>query len=311
MVLRIGTRASKLALAQAHWVRKRISAQYPDLKVELVTVRTKGDRVRDRPLSTIGGKGLFVKEIEEALQRRDIDIAVHSLKDVPAELPGDLYIGAIPEREDPWDVLISKDHSPLEELPKGSRIGTSSLRRAAQLLHHRPDLEIVPLRGNLDTRIRKLQSLDMHAIIVAAAGLRRTGMVDHITHPIPLDLMLPAIGQGALGLELRLDDRKTRTMVAFLDHYTTHVAVEAERAFLKELKGGCQLPVAAFGQLIDGTLRLDGMVADVRGEKVVRDRVSGSPGDAKTLGTALARRVLEAGAREILEEIYKGEDRGE
>ena len=311
MVLRIGTRTSKLALAQARWVSKRISAGYSDLEVELVKVRTKGDRVRDRPLSAFGGKGLFVKEIEEGLQSGDIDIAVHSLKDVPAELPSDLHIGAVPEREDPFDVIISKDHAFLEELPKGSRIGTSSLRRAAQLLHHRPDLEIVPLTGNLDTRIRKLHTLDMHAIIVAAAGLRRMGMADHITHPIPPDLMLPAIGQGALGLELRLDDQKTRSMVAFLDHYTTHVAVEAERAFLKELKGGCQLPLAAFGQIIDGTLYLDGMVADVRGTRVIRDRVIGLPEDAKKLGIALARRVLEAGAREILEEIYKGENRGE
>lgn len=305
MVLRIGTRASKLALAQAQWVLKRISAEYPDLEVELVTVRTKGDRVRDRPLSTIGGKGLFVKEIEEALQKEDIDIAVHSLKDVPAELPGNLHIGPIPEREDPCDVIISKDNASLEELPKESRIGTSSLRRAAQLLHHRPDLEIVPLRGNLDTRIRKLHSLDMHAIIVAAAGLKRMGLAGQITQVLPADLMLPAIGQGALGLELRLDDQQTGTMVTFLDHYPTRVAVEAERAFLKELKGGCQLPVAGFGQLTDGTLSLDGMVADVRGKKVVRDRVSGLPEDAKALGTALAHRVLDAGAREILEKIYK------
>jgi hydroxymethylbilane synthase len=305
MVMRIGTRASKLALAQAQWVLKRISAEYPDLEIELVTIRTRGDRVRDRPLSTIGGKGLFVKEIEEVLQRKDIDIAVHSLKDVPAELPGNLHIGTIPEREDPYDVLISKDNASLEELPKGSRIGTSSLRRAAQLLHHRPDLEIVPLRGNLDTRIRKLHSLDMHAIIVAAAGLKRMGLVDHITHVLPADLMLPAIGQGALGLELRMDDQRTRSMVTFLDHCPTRVAVEAERAFLKELRGGCQLPVAAFGQLTDGTLSLDGMVADVRGKKVVRDRVSGLPEEAKALGTTLAHRVLEAGAREILEEIYK------
>lgn len=305
MVLRIGTRASKLALAQAQWVRKRISAEYPDMEVELVTVRTKGDRLRAKPLSTIGGKGLFVKEIEEALQRKEIDIAVHSLKDIPAELPGDLYIGTIPEREDPCDVIISKDNTSLEELPRGSRIGTSSLRRAAQLLHHRPDLEIVPLRGNLDTRIRKLHSLDIHAIIVAAAGLKRMGLARQITQVLPAHVMLPAIGQGALGLELRLDDQQTGTMMTFLDHYPTRVAVEAERAFLKELKGGCQLPVAGFGRLTDDTLSLDGMVADVMGTKVVRDRVSGLPEEANALGTALAQRVLEAGARGILEEIYK------
>jgi len=305
MVLRIGTRASKLALAQAQWVGERVAALYPDLHVKLVTVRTQGDRVRDKPLSTIGGKGLFVKEIEEALQKKDIDIAVHSLKDVPAELPDDLSIGAIPEREDPCDVLICKHNTPLEELPKGSRIGTSSLRRAAQLLHYRPDLEIVPIRGNVDTRIRKLHSLDMHAIIVAAAGLKRMGLAGHITHVFPADFMVPAIGQGALGLELRKEDQRTENMVMFLDHYPTRVAVEAERAFLKELKGGCQLPVACFGKLTGCTLSLDGMVADVRGERVVRDNVSGPPQDAKALGTALAQRVLEAGARGILDEIYK------
>jgi hydroxymethylbilane synthase len=304
MVLRIGTRASKLALAQARWVHERISAECPDLEVRLVTVRTEGDRVRDRPLSTIGGKGLFVKEIEEALQREEIDIAVHSLKDVPAELPADLYIGAVPEREDPWDVLISKDNASLEELPRGSRIGTSSLRRAAQLLHYRPDFEIVPIRGNVDTRIKKLQSLDMHAIIVAAAGLKRMELTGHISHVLSAAFMLPAIGQGALGLELRMGDQHTRNMVRFLDHPPPRAAVEAERAFLKELKGGCQLPVAGFGQLSDRTLVLDGMVSDVRGEKMVRDRVSGPLQEAGALGTALARRVLEAGAREILEEIY-------
>jgi hydroxymethylbilane synthase len=305
MVLRIGTRASKLAITQAQWVRERIAARYLDLQVDLVTVRTKGDRVRDRPLSAIGGKGLFVKEIEEALQKKEIDIAVHSLKDVPAELPDNLSIGAIPEREDPCDVLISKNNEPLEDLPKGARIGTSSLRRAAQLLHYRPDLEIVPIRGNVDTRIKKLHSLDFHAIIVAAAGLRRMDLEGRITQALPFNLMLPAIGQGALGLELRIDDQDTGNMVMFLDHYPTHTAVEAERAFLKELKGGCQLPVACFGELTGNTLFLDGMVADVRGEKIVRDRISGRPQEADALGTALAKRILEAGARAILEDIYK------
>jgi hydroxymethylbilane synthase len=305
MILRIGTRASKLALAQAQWVRERISARYPDLQVQLVMVRTQGDRVRDKPLSAIGGKGLFVKEIEEALQRKEIDIAVHSLKDVPAELPDNLSIGVIPEREDPCDVLISKDNTFLEALPKGSRIGTSSLRRAAQLLHYRSDLKIVPIRGNVDTRIRKIQSLDLYAIIIAAAGLMRMGMADHITQVLPTNIMLPAIGQGALGLELRREDQDTENMVMFLDHYPTHVAVEAERAFLKELKGGCQLPVACFGKLTNSSLSLDGLVADVRGEKIVRDRVSGPAEEAHALGTALAKRVLEAGARGILEEIYQ------
>jgi hydroxymethylbilane synthase len=305
MILKIGTRSSKLALAQAQWVRERIVAQYPDLRVELITVRTQGDRVRDKPLSAIGGKGLFVKEIEEALLRKEIDIAVHSLKDVPAELPESLSIGVIPEREAPYDALISKDNTSIEALPKGSRIGTSSLRRAAQLLHYRPDLEIVPIRGNVDTRIRKIQSQDLYAIVIAAAGLRRIGLADHITQVLSTAIMLPAIGQGALGLELRREDQETENMVMCLDHYPTHITVQAERAFLKELKGGCQLPVACFGKLTDAGLSLDGLVADVRGKKVVRDRVSGPIEQAVALGTDLAHRVLKAGAKEILDEIYR------
>jgi len=305
MILKIGTRASKLALAQAQWVHDRMAAQYPDLQVKLVAVRTKGDRIRNRPLSTIGGKGLFVKEIEDALQRKEIDIAVHSMKDLPAELPGDLYIGAVPEREDPRDVLISRNNASFEELPPGSRIGTSSLRRAAQLLYYRPDLEIVPIRGNVDTRIRKLHSMDMDAVIVAAAGLKRMDLTAKISHVLPADFILPAIGQGALALELRLDDQQTGDMVWFLDHYQTHIAVEGERAFLKELQGGCQLPVGCFGQLTDRTLCLDGLVADPHGKNVVRKTMSGSPHKAAVLGTALARSVLEAGAQAILEDIFR------
>jgi hydroxymethylbilane synthase len=304
MILRIGTRASKLALAQARWVHERIGAQYPELDIQLVPVRTKGDRIRNRPLSSFGGKGLFVKEIEEALQKKEIDVAVHSMKDLPAELPRDLYIGAVPDREDPRDVLISKDNASFEELPQGARIGTGSLRRTAQLLYHRPDLEIVSIRGNVDTRIRKLHSMGMDAVIVAAAGLQRMDLTARISHVLPADFMVPAIGQGALALELRLDDRQTADLVRFLDHYQTRTAVEAERTFLKELKGGCQLPVACFGELIDGTLSLDGLVADPGGKQVVRDRLSGSPQDAAALGTALARKLLEAGAEAILEDIF-------
>jgi hydroxymethylbilane synthase len=304
MILRIGTRASKLALAQAQWVHERIAAHYPHLQVQLVPVRTQGNRIRNRPLSAFGGKGLFVKEIEEALQNNEIDIAVHSMKDLPAELPGDLSIGAVPEREDPRDVLISRDNASLEELPKGARIGTSSLRRAAQLLFYRPDVQIVPLRGNVDTRIRKLHSLDMHAVIVAAAGLKRMDLTGRISHVLPADFMVPAIGQGALALELRVDDRQTGNLVRFLDHYRTRTAVEAERAFLRELKGGCQLPVACFGQLADRALYLDGLVGDPEGKKVVRDQLSGPPEEASALGAALAHRVLEAGAQAILEDIF-------
>ena len=305
MLIRIGTRASQLALAQSKWVIDRISDRYPGIRVDLITIKTKGDRIIHRPLSTIGGKGLFVKEIEESLTKNEIDVAVHSLKDVPAELPDNLYIGIIPEREDPHDVMISKKNIPLKDLPEGSYIGTSSLRRSAQLLHYRPDLEIVPLRGNLDTRIRKLDTADIQAIVVAAAGLKRIGFKDRIAQPFSFDLMLPAIGQGALGLELRRDDQKIRDMLAFLDHHPTRLAAEAERSFLRELKGGCRLPVAGFARFRDDGLSLDGLVANLDGSTIFRDVITGSPENSKELGTTLACRLLDKGARKILDEIYE------
>jgi len=304
MTIRIGTRASKLALAQAKWVIDRITAHYTDIRVDLIKITTKGDRIINRPLSAIGGKGLFVKEIEESLNRREIDIAVHSLKDVPAELPDTLCIGIIPEREDPHDVMLSKDNIPLKDLPEGSRVGTSSLRRSAQILHYRPDLKIVPLRGNLDTRIRKLESVDIQAIVVAAAGLKRIGLADKITQPLSFDFMVPAVGQGALGLEFRLDDQETIHRLKFLDHYATRVAVEAERSFLMELQGGCQVPIAGLARLKDKSLLLDGLVADLDGGTIFRDTVIGTPEKAKELGATLAHMLLDAGAGKILEKIY-------
>lgn len=304
MFMRIGTRASQLALAQTKWIIDRILAKYPDIRIDLVKIKTKGDRIIDRPLSTIGGKGLFVKEIEEALKRNEIDVAAHSLKDVPAELPDNLYIGIIPEREDPHDVMISKDNITLKDLPEGSCIGTSSLRRSAQLLHYRPDLKIVPLRGNLDTRIRKLDTADIQAIVVAAAGLKRIGFKEKITQPFSFDLMLPAIGQGALGLELRRDDHKTRDILAFLDHHPTRIAVEAERSFLIGLKGGCQLPIAGFARFRNDSIHLDGLVADLDGSTIFRDVVIGPPEDPGELGTNLAHRLIDAGASKILNDIY-------
>jgi len=304
MTIKIGTRASKLALAQAKWVMDKITAHYPDIRVDLIKITTKGDRIINRPLSTIGGKGLFVKEIEESLSRGEIDVAVHSLKDVPAELPDNLYLGIIPKREDPHDVMLSKDNIPLKDLPVGSCIGTSSLRRSAQILHYRPDLKIMPLRGNLDTRIRKLDSADIQAIVVAAAGLIRIGLADKITQPLSFDFMVPAVGQGALGLEFRLDDEETINMLKCLDHYATRVAVEAERSFLMELQGGCQVPIAGFARLKDKSLLLDGLVADLDGGTIFRDTVIGLPEKAKELGAALAHMLLDAGAGKILEKIY-------
>jgi len=304
MTIRIGSRASKLALAQAQWVMAKITAHYTDIRVDLIKITTKGDRIINKPLSTIGGKGLFVKEIEESLSRGEIDVAVHSLKDVPAELPDTLCIGIIPEREDPHDVMLSKDNIALKDLPVGSCIGTSSLRRSAQILHYRSDVKIVPLRGNLDTRIRKLESADIQAIVVAAAGLKRIGLADKITQPLSFDFMVPAVGQGALGLEFRLDDQETINMLKFLDHYATRVAVEAERSFLMELQGGCQVPIAGFARLKDKSLLLDGLVADIDGGAIFRNTVNGPPEKAKELGVTLANMLLDAGAGKILEKIY-------
>ena len=304
MVIRIGTRASQLALAQAFWVRDRISDRYPDTKIEIVKIRTRGDRIIDRPLSSIGGKALFVKEIEEALQRNDIDVAVHSLKDVPAEIPDNLHIGIIPEREDPHDVIISRNNSLLANLAQGSSIGTSSLRRTAQLLHYRSDLNVIPLRGNLDTRLRKLHTEDLQAIIIAAAGLRRLGLSERITQSLPIGIMVPAIGQGALGLELRRDDHKVKSFLAFLDHYPTRVAVEAERSFLLELKGGCELPVGAHAMLDGKIVNLDALVASPDGKRVFRDSMEGAANEAGLIGARLARMLLGSGAQQIIDDIH-------
>jgi hydroxymethylbilane synthase len=304
MVIRIGTRASQLALAQALWVGNRISDRYPDTKVEIVKIRTRGDRIIDRPLSSIGGKGLFVKEIEEALKRDDIDVAVHSLKDVPAEIPEDLHIGIIPEREDPHDVIISRNDIVLNHLPQRSSIGTSSLRRTAQLLHYRPDLNVIPLRGNLDTRLRKLHTEDLQAIIIAAAGLRRVGLSERITQSLPFGVMLPAIGQGALGLELRRDDHKVKSFLEFLDHYPTRVAVEAERSFLLELRGGCELPVGAHAVPDGKVVYLDALVASPDGKRVFRNSMEGPADEAELIGARLARMLLNSGAQQIIDAIH-------
>jgi len=304
MVIRIGTRASQLALAQALWVGNRISDRYPDTKVEIVKIRTRGDRIIDRPLSSIGGKGLFVKEIEEALKRDDIDVAVHSLKDVPAEIPEDLHIGIIPEREDPHDVIISRNDIVLNHLPQRSSIGTSSLRRTAQLLHYRPDLNVIPLRGNLDTRLRKLHTEDLQAIIIAAAGLRRVGLSERITQSLPFGVMLPAIGQGALGLELRRDDHKVKSFLEFLDHYPTRVAVEAERSFLLELRGGCELPVGAHAVPDGKVVYLDALVASPDGKRVFRNSMEGPADEAELIGARLARMLFNSGAQQIIDAIH-------
>ena len=304
MILRIGTRGSKLALVQSEWVKKEMQSRYPELRVELVKIRTKGDKIIDAPLSKVGGKGLFVKEIEEALLKREVDLAVHSLKDVPAELHKGLQLSVYPKREDPRDALVSSLFRKVGDLPQGASVGTSSLRRSAQLLHMRPDLRIAPLRGNVDTRLRKLDSGELQAIVLAAAGLHRLGLSDRITALLSPDSVLPAIGQGVLGLEVRENDQKVQNLISFLNDLETELAARAERAFLKELEGGCQVPLAGYARVEKGRLVLDGMVAELDGSVILKRKLSGEKDKPEDLGLALARNLIAAGADRILEKIY-------
>jgi hydroxymethylbilane synthase len=301
----IGTRGSALAVWQAEWVQTHLRELEPGLSVSLKRIKTTGDRILDTPLAMVGGKGLFVKEIEEALTRADIDLAIHSMKDVPTQLPDGLEILSIPAREDPRDALISREGDVLQNLPSGARIGTSSLRRQAQLLHARPDFKVMMLRGNLDTRLRKLEAGDYDAILLAAAGLRRLGLEQRITEFLSDDVCLPAISQGALGLEGRADDQFVRSLVGRLEDPAARIAVMAERAFLERLEGGCQVPIAAHATIDNQTLTLQGLIATVDGARLIRGSEEGSLGQASTVGTTLAERLLSQGGREILKEIYE------
>jgi hydroxymethylbilane synthase len=272
--------------------------------VELVVIKTKGDIMQDVSLVQIGGKGLFIKEIEEALLRGDVDIAVHSMKDVPAELPEELEIAVTPPREDPRDVLISMGNRKLEEMPHGARIGTCSLRRGFQLRNRMPDLEIVPLRGNLDTRIKKLGTEDLAGVIVAAAGMRRMGWVAKISQFIPVEVMLPAVGQGVLGIETRRGDPSVREAIAFLHDPVTWCEVGAERAFLQRLGGGCQLPIAAYAKKDEGEIAIAGLVGSVDGRVIIRHETKGPASDFGILGRELADHILAQGGRAILDQVY-------
>lgn len=304
MILRIGTRGSKLALVQSEWVREEVQSRHPEVRVDLVKIKTKGDKFLDAPLSKVGGKGLFVKEIEEALLKGEVDLAVHSMKDVPAELQKGLKLSAYPKREDPRDAFVSSLFGRVEDLPQGASVGTSSLRRAAQLLHLRPDLQIVPLRGNVDTRLRKLDKGELQAIVLAAAGLRRLGLSARITALLLPEVVLPAIGQGVLGLEVREDDEKTQELISLLNDPETELAARAERAFLKELEGGCQVPLAGYARVENDRIVLDGMVAELDGSVILRQQGSGGKEKPEEVGVALARRLKAAGADRILEKIY-------
>jgi hydroxymethylbilane synthase len=302
--IRVGTRGSQLALWQANWVKSSIEERYAGTTVELVKIKTTGDKILDVPLAQVGGKGLFVKEIEEALLDGRVDLAVHSMKDVPTEFPEGLHLAYITEREDPRDIVISRNGTPLFDLPKGAKIGTASLRRQAQILKRRPDFEIVQLRGNLDTRIRKLTETDMDAIILAGAGIKRLGWAEKITEYLEPEVMLPAIGQGALGIETRIDDKEINKLTAFFNHHVTSVAVRAERALLKRLEGGCQVPIAAYGTVDRGRLNLAGLVASTDGAQIIKESLEGDEGAAETVGVKLAERLLDRGAGAILAEVY-------
>lgn len=304
-ILRIGTRGSLLALRQSEVVKEALARCWPGLRVELQIIKTTGDKILDVPLAQVGGKGLFVKEIEEALLHNHIDLAVHSMKDVPSELPADLEIGAIPRREDSRDVLIARQGSDLLGLPEGATVGTSSLRRAAQLKGLRPDLQVENLRGNLDTRLRKVREGQYDAIVVAAAGLIRLGWQDRITCYLDPDQFLPAVGQGAIGLEMRRNDREVRQWVAPLHHPRTASEVTAERGFLQELEGGCQVPIGGYARVSDGHVALTGLVAALNGRESVRLTRTAAAAEAARLGRDLAREILAAGGRRILDEVYR------
>jgi len=305
--LRIGTRGSALALWQANFIAEALRRLH-GVETELIRIRTSGDRMQSSPVAQInaeigaesGMKGIFIKELEEALLAGTVDLAVHSMKDVPAEIPDGLRFAAITRREDPRDCLISRKGGTLATLREGARVGTSSLRRQAQIRHHRPDLDVVDLRGNVDTRLKKLESDEFDAIVLAMAGVNRLGLAGKITQVLGEDLMLPAVGQGALGIETRANDRETAELVAALDDVETRNCVTAERALLRALQGGCQVPLGALATLRDGELHLEAGVFSLAGSEYVRSSENGPPAEAETIGLRLAQVLIESGADKIL-----------
>lgn len=303
-ILRIATRKSQLALWQANYVSKMLQHHHPDLKIELVTMTTQGDKILDTPLAKVGGKGLFVKELETGMLEGRADIAVHSMKDVPVEFPDGLHLPVICEREDPRDAFVSNNFKTLEELPQGARLGTSSLRRQSQIAALRPDLKIVDLRGNVNTRLKKLDDGEYDAIILAAAGLKRLEFEDRITQFIGTDVSLPAIGQGAVGIECRNDDARVNNLIAPLNDHKTRIRVLAERSMNQRLQGGCQVPIAGYAEYEQGLIMLRGLVGQVDGKKIIRGDIAGPPENAEELGLVLAEDLLSRGADKILQELY-------
>ena len=303
-ILKIATRQSPLALWQAEHIRARLEAMHADLKVELVTFVTQGDKILDTPLAKIGGKGLFVKELEEALLDGRADLAVHSMKDVPMALPEGLTLAVICEREDPLDAFVSNTYNSFAELPHGAKVGTSSLRRKCQILKQRPDLEIIDLRGNVGTRLSKLDAGLYDAIILASAGLKRLGLADRIRHTLQVEISLPAVGQGALGLECRAADQAVLNLILPLLHDETDICVRAERAFNAYLEGGCQVPIAGYASLNQGQLHIEGRVGSVDGATLLKVELKGTPEQAEQLGETLAQKLLEQGAGDLLKAFY-------
>ena len=299
----IGTRSSKLALWQADYVAARLREAYPELTVEKRLMTTKGDKILDAPLAKIGGKGLFTKELEQAMLAGEIDLAVHSLKDMPTEVPEGLAIAAITKRADPGDAFVSNRYASLAALPAGAAIGTSSLRRRAQLLHARPDLTICDLRGNVNTRLAKLDAGEYDAAVLAVAGLKRLGFAARIREILPQSLLLPAVGQGALAIETRAADAAVRERVAFLADAGTTACAHAERAFLARVEGGCQVPVGVYAQPAAAGIAVEAVIASLDGVRLYRDRVEGAAADAAALGTELADQLLAAGGLDVLHEL--------
>jgi len=304
--LRIATRKSPLALWQANHVRDALTARNPGLDVELFTMTTQGDKILDTPLAKVGGKGLFVKELELGILEGRADLAVHSMKDVPVEFPEGLGLAAVLAREDPRDALISNEFASIDTLPEGARVGTSSLRRQCQLRARRPDLEVLDLRGNVNTRLAKLDIGDYDAILLAAAGVKRMGWEDRITELLPPEQFLPAIGQGAIGIEIRVADAKVSRVVKALNDGQTATRIRAERALNERLQGGCQVPIAGYSEISHAVMVLRALVGRPDGTELVQGVISGKPEDAEELGQVLADDLLSRGAKQILDEVYAG-----
>ena len=302
-IIKIGSRGSPLALWQANWIKDQLESQHPDIPVEIVIIKTSGDKIQDVPLAKIGGKGLFVKEIEEAMLRNEVDFAVHSMKDMPIKFPYSLCIASVTKRENPCDALISKNDIKLDDLPKGAKVGTGSLRRISQLLHYRPDLELVPLRGNLDTRIKKLETEGLDAIILAAAGLIRMGWKEKISEVISPEILLPAMGQGAVGIEARKSDVDNQILLADLDDKNTHLALDAERAIVTRLEGGCNVPIGAFATIEGDEITIKGLVASLDGKTVYKKEIKGNKINAIILGKELGDALIDMGGDKIMQEI--------